>query len=70
MFHQNILAQAANLLDGSLVDDTFMVQPDVKQAEDGSRLFTELNTGLWWEKTVQDDFMPLVNPKKTAFFRF
>ena len=58
----NPLSQAALLLDSDLASEPgFMTEPEIKTADDGSRMYGELNTGTWWPDTVASDKMPEVS---------
>jgi len=52
------LARAAELLDSPLASEGFLSECDVQNGHDGSRLYKELNTGKWWEKTENMREMP------------
>jgi hypothetical protein len=54
----DILAQAANLLASESANDDFMDGANLQYTANGSRLYSELNTGDWWAKTEKMDKMP------------
>ena len=57
----DILSQCAALLGSELANDYFMEVPDVQTNDCGSRLYGELNTGEWWQKTISIDKMENVS---------
>lgn len=58
MLQFDILAQAANLLASESATDDFMDGANLQYTANGSRLYSELNTGDWWAKTEKMDKMP------------
>jgi hypothetical protein len=58
--HNDILAQAANLLASPLALEGFMDSASKPATEYGERVYDELNTGDWWNDTVKMKEMPKV----------
>jgi len=48
--HFDIIEQLVSILEDPKLQDGFMDSPDVQGTGD-DRVFGELNTGLWWERT-------------------
>ena len=48
-----MVMQAVSILEDETLQDGFMESPDIRGTGD-SRVFGELNTGLWWESTQED----------------
>ena len=51
--HFDMVMQAVSILEDETLQDGFMESPDIRGTGD-SRVFGELNTGLWWESTQED----------------
>ena len=52
---RSVVEMSRSLLnDADLVSDGFMLDVSVEENEEGDRLYSELNTGLWWEHALSD----------------